>query len=135
VYFTENVFDNLASASYPGIARGVAIYGVVSPVIERTVITGTLSSIMFLEQVTRNCVFRDNVMVTGRYGVVGTGHGTMGALTNYCPGFTWANMTFIGGTASGYPAGSRWIATESGSSLAAQVRAAVAAATKGVIVR
>ena len=134
VYFTENVFENLASANYPGIARGIAIYGVKSFTIERTVITGALSSVMFFERVSTNCQFRDLVMVTGSYGVMGTGTGGQGALTTYCPTYNWSNVNLIGG-GTGYPTGTSFISSESQSPLSTQIRSLVTQATAGVITR
>ena len=135
IYFVENVFDDLASASYPGIARGVAIYGVKSFTIERTVITGALQSVMFFERVSSNCQFRDLVMVNGRYGVMGTGTGGLGALQTYCPTFSWSNVNLIGGGGRGNPGGTRGVTGEGQSPLSAQIRSIVARATSGVISR
>ena len=133
VHFSENVFDNLASPNYPGIARGLAVYGVKTFTFERSIITGALHSVMFFERVSTNCQFKDLVLTPGQYGVMGTGTGGIGALQTYCPTYTWSGVAMISPSSSGYPTGTTFISSESQSSLSAQIRSIVTQATQGVI--
>jgi hypothetical protein len=99
VVFSENVFDGIHAAPFTGNARGMSIYGVRDVSIEKTVVTGSLSSIVFFEQLSANCRFTDNQMVRGTYAVLGTGvSGLTNTLAAFCPGAVWAGNVLHTGT-------------------------------------
>jgi hypothetical protein len=78
--------------------------------------------------------FRDNVWAYGQYGAIasGFGPGTL-AIRAGAPGAVWERMTFVGGNGGGYPVGTAFVSDERHAPLAQSVRAAVQAATAGVV--
>jgi hypothetical protein len=137
IVIQESVFDDLGVAPYTGDQRGFQLLGNASDVsIERTVVTGRLTSALWLapEKPALRASFRENVWAHGQYGAIasGTGSGTP-ALRAGAPGAVWERMTFIGPQQAGYPVGTGFVSDERHVPVARAVRAAVDAATAGVI--
>ena len=138
VLISENVLDNIGAAPYTGDRRGFQLLARVQSVtIERNVLTGSLAAALILDG-GGPCTFTDNVWNAGTYGVFASG-GRMGtgALTVGCGAnrWRWTGMTLIGSSSGNvYPAGTRWVSSESQAAFAAQIRAAVRSATAGVVI-
>ena len=139
ILLAENTLENLGMSPYvDGDRRGFQLLkGSSGITIERIVMSGSLGAAMYLEESpgTSAPVFRESVWIRGDYGVIatGTGSGTQ-ALDVGAPGWTWSNMTMVGSSNGTYPSGTTWVPSESSSTLAAQIRAAVLQAVSGVVI-
>jgi hypothetical protein len=138
IHVVDNVFDAVGVAPYTGEQRGFIFNeGPADVAIERTVLVGDLNLLIWFDphRPTRGLTLRDNVLSRGRYGIStdGTTQGTP-SLTAAAPGYSWANMTLIGGAVGTYPASTTFVSAESQARTATTVRALVRNATAGVVV-
>jgi hypothetical protein len=135
---SETVFDSVGVAPYTGEQRGFNFTEGPSDItIERTVMAGNLNLLSWFDpnRVTRGLVVRENVWTRGLYGMStdGTTQG-IPSLDAAAPGWSWSNMTLVGGYVSTYPTGTTFVASESQAQLAAQIRSVVRSATSGVAI-
>lgn len=144
----DNVWDSVAvgvygqslNASAAGKKGFQVLGGVVAVTLERNVLAGANLQAALITEGGRPCTFRDNVWLAGTYGVFGAGTGggigTAGLSVGCGTGYVWSNQMLIGSSGgNAYPAGTVWLSAESQSTLAAQIRALVAAATAGVVIQ
>lgn len=134
------VFDNLNLAPYTGGGRAIQITGGASDIVfERTVTAGAIGIAVVLDQVRKSprTAFRNNVWVHGEYLATADGPAVgLASLNAGLPGFAWSGMTIIrGNSMNPMPPGTKVVATEGASPLAKQIRATVANAVRGVVVR
>lgn len=105
--------------------------------LERNVLAGTGLSAALITEGGTPCVFRDQVLAAGAYGAIASGFGPgLTSITSGCgTAYTWTGMALVGSSGgNAFPAGTVWLASESQSVLAAQIRAIVSAAIHGVVV-
>jgi hypothetical protein len=137
IFVSESVFDSIgAVAGYTGVQRGWQfVEGPADLTIERTVLTGSLNLLTYLDRnfPTQRLVFRDNVWKLAPINVDGVPQADQ-ALAIGAPGYAWTGMQLIGAAATGWPPGTTWVASESAAPLAAQIRSIVRTATAGVVV-
>jgi hypothetical protein len=130
------VAENVVEINQPGDLRGFQVINRAQSVtLTRNVLSGTFNAALLIENGTSYCTFTDNVWAHGQYGVFSSGVGSgTNALNAGCGAtWTWTGMTLVGTQQGGYPA-TRWVSSEASTPLAAQIRAAVRAATAGVAV-
>ena len=137
ILIQESVFENIGVAPYRGDRRGFQFLGNAEDItVEHTVLSGSLSAALWLDnrRPAKGLVFRDNVWQHGQYGAMTSGRGTgTPSLTVGAPGAVWEKMIFVGNRRSAYPIGTGFVSDEHDASTSVRVRAAVAAATAGVV--
>jgi hypothetical protein len=146
---SSNTLDSLARriaivgnvldvGTYGGDRRAIqTTAGVSSLQFIDNVMAGTMSVSVLLEGA-GPCTFAGNVIKRGQYGFIGASGTAEGitTLNKSCGtgGWSWSNMTLLSGVNSAYPTGTLWVSSESASPQATAIRAAVTAATAGVVV-
>lgn len=138
MYVSETVIDNIGIAPYTGEQRGFLFVGGPEDItLERTVAVGNLNLLAWMDKSypAKRVTFKDNIWSKGLYGMSadGTTQGTP-SLDVAIVGYSWSNMTLIGGSVSTYPTGTSFVTAESQVSLAAQIRATVQSAVAGVVI-
>jgi hypothetical protein len=132
------VFDSLNIAPYVGAGRAVQIGGGASDIVlDRTVTSGNIGNAMILDNFrpSPRTAFRNSVWAHGYYFAAseGTGMGLPTMLAGL-KGFSWQRMTIVrGATLDPLPQGTTVVTNERAAPLAAQIRATVANAVRGVI--
>ena len=134
------VFDSLNIGPYSGGGRPVQILGGASDIVfERTVTAGNIGNAMILDtsRPSHRIAFRNSVWAHGHYFATADGTGIgLPTMRLGAPGFVWQRMTVVrGATLDPLPPGTTVVTSERAAPLAAQIRATVSAAVRGVIVR
>jgi hypothetical protein len=134
IMIRETVLEQIGEPPFNGDLRGFQFLTQTSHIaVERTVLHGKVNAALALEGGSP-LRLRDNVWTRGQYGVIGSNKSPgLPTIDFYAPNADWAGMTFVGTQYGQYPLGTTWIATESASSLAAQIRQVVRNATAGVV--
>jgi hypothetical protein len=133
------IFDSLNVAPYSGAGRAVQIGGGASDIVlDRTLTSGNIGNAMILDNFrpSPRTAFRNSVWVHGQYFAAseGTGMGLPTMLAGLRT-FAWQKMTIVrGATLDPLPQGTTVVTNERAAPLAAQIRATVANAVRGVIV-
>jgi hypothetical protein len=132
------VFDSLNVPPYAGAGRAVQIGGGASDIVlDRTVTTGNIGNAMILDNFrpSPRTAFRNSVWAHGYYFAAseGTGMGLPTMLAGLRT-FGWQRMTIVrGATLDPLPEGTTVVTNERAAPLAAQIRATVANAVRGVV--
>lgn len=140
ILVSENVFEQINIAPWSTtLPRLVAFNNKATNVTMRKNVMVTSGFVNNMVQVNPagfvNLRMQDNCMTLGQYGLFGSavGEGLPALGPTMGTGWTWTGMTLIGPQRSNYPPGTTFVTSEAGCPFAAATRAAVTAATQGVV--